>query len=214
MTSADSSLTPQLAEWLISLFVSVEEAESILGDLQEEFLQIRSKAGARAARRWYSRQMRRTVAHLFLSGLRTSPLTWAAVIGGLFLLRFTHSAPDWLLSQLTDKYLTYWSNHFAAYLWLLKVMWIEYLATSLFTGCMVALLAKGREVVATSTLGLILGGMALVSVTVVAATGHFVSFWGLIMTFIDGVALVFGGVIVRRHRSAAAIRLSITENCD
>jgi hypothetical protein len=201
----DSVPTARLAEWLVNLFAPMDEAESIVGDLQEEFLQVRSTAGVRAARRWYSRQMRKTVSHLFLSGLRTSPLTWAAVIGGLLLLRLTHSAPDWLLSGLTDKYLTYWSNHFAAYLWLLRVMWPAYLAASLFTGCMVALVAKGREMVATLTLGLILCAMAVVaSVSAATATGHFLSFWSFATAFSDPVAIILGGIIVWRHRSAVA----------
>jgi hypothetical protein len=208
MSMRDSLPTARLAEWLVNLFAPFDEAESILGDLQEEFSQIRSSAGVGSARRWYSRQMRKTVAHLFFSSLRTSPSTWAAVIGGLLLLRLTHSAPDWLLSELTDKYLTYWSNHFAAYLWLLRVIWIAYLAASLFTGCMVAILARGREMVATSTLGLILFAMAVVaSLSIATATGHFLSFWGLATAFGDPVAIILGGIIVRQHRSAAAIRL-------
>jgi hypothetical protein len=208
MKTRDSIPTARLAEWLLNLFAPLDEAESILGDLQEEFVQVRSNAGVKPARRWYRRQMRKTVAHLFLSGLRTSPLTWATVIGGLLLLRLTHSAPDWLLSELTDKYLAYWSRHFAAYLWLLRVIWPAYLAASLFTGCMVALFAKGREMVATSTLGLILCVMMVVaSVYLATSTGHFFSFWSLATAFSDPVAIILGGIIVRQHRFAAVTRL-------
>jgi hypothetical protein len=208
MTVHDSIPTPWLTEWLVNLFAPCDEADSILGDLQEEFSQIRSSAGVGAARRWYSRQTRRTVAHLFFSSLRTSPLTWAAVIGGLLLLRLTHSAPDWLLSQLTDRYLAYWSNHFAAYVWLLRAMWIEYLAASLFTGCMVALVAKGREMVATSTLGLILCMMVVVaSVSLATSTRNLLSFWSVTTGLSDPVAIILGGIIVRQHRFAAVTRL-------
>jgi hypothetical protein len=208
MTNHDSVPTPRLAQWMINLFALRDEAESILGDLQEEFLQVRSSAGLKAARHWYRRQMRKTIAHLFLSGLRTSPLTWAAVIGGLLLLRLAHSAPDWLLSELTDKYLFYWSNHFAAYRWLLRVMWPAYLAASLFTGCMVALLAKGREMVATSTLSLILCAMVFVaSVSQATSTGNFLSLWSVATGLSDPVAIILGGIIVRQHRFATAIRL-------
>jgi hypothetical protein len=217
MTIRDSVPTSRLSEWLVNLFSPPDEAESILGDLQEEFLQIRSCAGIEIARRWYSRQIRKTIVHLFFSGLRTSPLTWAAVVGGLLLLRLTHTAPDWLLSELTDKYLTYWSNHFAAYLWLLRAMWIEYLTTSLFTGCVIALFAKGREIVAVSTVGLILCALAVIgSVSMAAVTGHFLSFWSVITALSDPAAIILGGVIVRRHRSAAVARLRAIENsgCD
>jgi hypothetical protein len=207
MTIRDSVPTPRLAGWLVQLFAPCDQAESILGDLHEEFLQVRSNAGAKAARRWYSKQMRRTVAHLFFVGLRTSVLTWAAVVGGLLLLRLTHSAPDWVLSEVTDKYLAYWSNHFAAYLWLLRVMWPAHLAASVFTGCMVAVVAKEREMVATLTLGLILCAMALVaSLSIATVTGHFLSFWSLATAFSDPVAISLGGIIVRQHRFAAVTR--------
>ena len=53
----------------------------------------------------------------------------------------------------------YWSNHFQAYLWVLKGLPIEYLMGSMFVGCLVALAAKGREMVATMTLSLILCAM-------------------------------------------------------
>jgi hypothetical protein len=52
---------PRLAAWLVNLFASVEDAESILGDLHEEFSDIVSKSGVVPARRWYWRQSVKTI---------------------------------------------------------------------------------------------------------------------------------------------------------
>lgn len=46
MTRADLHLRPaRLAAWLVELFASAEQAESILGDLHEEFSDVASKSG-------------------------------------------------------------------------------------------------------------------------------------------------------------------------
>jgi hypothetical protein len=101
----------------------------------------------------------------------------------------------------------YWSNHFHAYLWVLKGLWIEYLMGSLFTGCVIALVAKRREMAATMTLAIILSAMAVVG-TVWAATitGDASYLWNLSRQFADPFAIVVGGVIVRSRRSAAITR--------
>lgn len=48
---------PRLGTWLVELFASAEQAESILGDFHEEFSDVVSKSGVLAARRWYWRQI-------------------------------------------------------------------------------------------------------------------------------------------------------------
>src|SRR5215510_5219875 len=78
---------PRLAAWLVSLFGSSEQAESILGDLSEEFLDIVSKSGIAFARRWYWRQSLKTIAHLAGSSFRTAPWLLAGVVLLGFLLR-------------------------------------------------------------------------------------------------------------------------------
>ena len=78
---------PRFAVWLLTLFALDEEAESILGDLLEEFSLLASKSGIPFARRWYWRQTLKTIFQLAVLGFRTAPwLTTAAVVGG-FLLR-------------------------------------------------------------------------------------------------------------------------------
>jgi len=99
---------PRLASWLINLFTPVEDPESILGDLLEEFSELASKLGVAFARRWYWRQTIRTIAHLAGSGFRAAPWsTTAAVVGGFLLGKFVAGLPDKLLSSVTDRYLVY-----------------------------------------------------------------------------------------------------------
>lgn len=201
----NSKKPPFLAAWTVSLFAPPAQAESILGDLHEEFSQVGSRSGRKVARRWYWRQSWRTIAHLAGRGLRGAPWsTAAAVIVGFLLLRFAHGLPGKILTVVTDKYLIYWSNHFQAYLWVLKALPIEYLMGSALVGCLVALAAKGREMVATMTLGLILFAMAVVgALWAVSVTGDPSYLWNLTWQLNDPIAIVMGGMIVRMRRTAA-----------
>src|ERR1700678_1714173 len=135
---------PRFAVWLLTLFALDDQAESILGDLLEEFSLLASKSGVPFARSWYRRQAAKTIAHLFGAAFLDAPWsTTAAVAGGFLVHRFVSGLPDKLLSAVTDKYLFYWSAHFQAYLWMLKGLLIAHLILWIFVGCMVALVAKG-----------------------------------------------------------------------
>src|SRR5262249_16832515 len=59
------------------------KAETILGDLSEEFSSIAVQRGAALARRWYWRQGTKTAAHLLLAQAREAPwiLLAIAVVG-------------------------------------------------------------------------------------------------------------------------------------
>ena len=193
---------PRLATWLVNLFASTEE-ESILGDLLEEYSDLASKSGVAFARRWYWRQTMKTIAHLADTGVRVAPWsTAAAVVGGFLLHRFVSGLPDKVLSAVTDRYLMYWSTHFKAYIWMLNGMLIEHLVLSMFVGCVVALAAKRREMIATMTLALVpcaLMGGALIWV----ATHRPLDVAWMLWLFADPFAIVVGGAIVRTRRSAA-----------
>jgi hypothetical protein len=193
---------PRLATWLVNLFASTEE-ESILGDLLEEYSDLASKSGVPFARRWYWRQTMKTIAHLADKGFRVAPWsTAAAVVGGFLLHRFVSGLPDKVLSAVTDRYLMYWSTHFKAYIWMLNGMLIEHLVLSMFVGCVVALAAKRREMIATMTLALVpcaLMGGALIWV----ATHRPLDVAWMLWLFADPFAIVVGGAIVRTRRSAA-----------
>ena len=201
---------PRLATWLVSLF-TVPEEESIIGDLFEEFFQLASKSGVAIARKWYWRQTLKTTVHLFGTAFRVAPwMTAAAVVGGLFLGRFVHGLPDKVLSAITDRYLLYWSNHFKAYMfWATDGMLIAHLIGSMWVGCMVALAAKGREMVATMTLALVFCGMISSAMIWPAMHLPIVVSW-MLWAFADPFALVVGGLIVRTRRSTARPRPSAT----
>jgi hypothetical protein len=196
---------PWLATWLVNLFTLPDE-ESIVGDLLEEFCQLASKSGLAFARRWYWRHSLKTIAHLFGTAFRFSPWsTTAAVVGGLLLGRFVNGLPDKVLSAVTDRYLIYWSTHFQAYMWVLNGMKITHLIASMFVGCMVALAAKGREMVATMTLSLVLGAIAVPAYFVLVAE-HWpmdLALSWMLFQCSGPFAIVMGGIIVRTRRSAA-----------
>lgn len=140
---------PRIAVWLVDIFTPIEDTESILGDLFEEFSHLASDSGVAAARSWYWRQTVKTIAHLFGAGFRAAPWsTTATVVGGFLLLRFVMGLNDKLLMVVTDRYLAFWSGHFNAYIWLLNAMLIPHLIALMFVGCVVALAAKGKELVA------------------------------------------------------------------
>jgi hypothetical protein len=194
---------PRIASWLLNLFTPPDEEESILGDLLEEFSLLASKSGVAFARSWYWRQAVKTIAHLFGTAFRVAPWsTTAAVVGGFLLYRFVSGLPDKLLSAVTDKYLFYWSTHFQAYIWVLKGMLIAHLILWMFVGCMVALVAKGREMVATMTLVLVQCALIGTAWVWVAMHGPMGVAW-MLWSCAGPCAIVLGGAIVRMVRSAA-----------
>ena len=204
MTSvSDFVQPPRLSSWLLNLFTPPDEEETIVGDLLEEFSLLASKSGVAFARSWYRRQVMKTLVHLFGTAFRVAPWsTTVAVLGGLLLYRFASGLPDKLLSAVTDKYLFYWSAHFQAYLWVLKGMLPAYLILRMFVGCMVALVAKGKEMVATMTLALVPFALIGAASVWVATHGVMGVAW-MLWSCADPCAVVLGGAIVRMFRSAA-----------
>jgi hypothetical protein len=203
---------PRIASWLLNLFTPPDEHESILGDLLEESAHLAATSGVASARRWYWRQIVKTIAHLVIAAFRGAPWsTTAVVVGGFLLHRFVSGLPDKALSVVTDKYLIYWSNHFEAYkFWATDGMLIAQFIASLFVGCMVALVAKGREMVATMTLGFIYCAMVGFACVAWAAT-HWPTSAGIqwiLWSCASPFAIVVGGAIVRLTRSAVTTRPS------
>ncbi len=212
MSRASSIQPPRIAVWLVGLFTPDHEAESIPGDLLEEFSNLASNSGVPFARRWYWRQSLKTIAHLFGTGFRVAPWsTGAAVAGGYLLGSFVHGLPDKVLSAVTDSYLGYWSNHFKAYMfWATDGMWAAHLILSVFVGCMVALVAKGREMVATMTLAIVLYTMVGVAYFASVAK-HWpmdLALSWMLFQCSGPFASIVGAVIVRTSRSAARARPS------
>jgi hypothetical protein len=197
---------PPIAVWLLNQFTPAEETESILGDLLEEFSHLASKSGVGVARSWYWRQTVKTIVHLAVTGFRVAPWsTTAAILGGWLLLRVVSGLPDQVLSAVTNRYLAYWSTHLKIYMfWATDGMLIGHLIGSMLVGCLVAMAAKGREMVATTTLGLIQGALIGAALLWVAGHGPMDIGW-MLWSCARPFAIVVGGAVVRRRRSAATI---------
>ena len=142
---------PRLAVWLLTLFALDDKAESILGDLLEEFSLLASRSGVPFARRWYWRQTLKTVFQLAVLGFRTAPwLTTAAVVGGFFLRGLVARLVEPTIFAVIEKYQIP-EHHFSTYMFLATTgIDIGHLITFLFVGFMVAFVARGREMVATT----------------------------------------------------------------
>jgi len=202
---------PRMATWLVNLFTPAEEGESILGDLLEEFSYLASKSGVAFARRWYWRQAVKTIAYLAGTGFRVAPWsTTAVVVGGFLLLRFVSGLPERAIFAVLERYQVF-DHHFDAYVFLATHgIATGHVIASMFVGCVVALAAKGREMVATMMLSLVLGALCGVAILASVAWGRPLFVGSLPWQFADWVAIVVGGAIIRMRRSAATTRPSIT----
>ena len=97
------SRPPRLVAWLVELFASSNQSESMLGDLHEEFLNVSSGSGVVAARLWYWRQGVKTIAHLAGAALRDAPwLIISTTVGGFLLFGFGLSLPGKLIDAVLE----------------------------------------------------------------------------------------------------------------
>lgn len=202
---------PRIADWLLNLFALAEEAESILGDLLEEFSLLASKSGVAFAQRWYWRQTIKTVPQLAGIGFRTAPwLIGASVAGGLLLRKLVAPLVGLPASALLDRYQAFFEHHLSAYLFFASTgLDIEHLISFVLIGVLVAFVTRQRELVATMALGLVYGAMAVVGfLCAVTKTENDALLWRLTWIFADAFAIVIAGAIVRMHRLAATSRPS------
>jgi hypothetical protein len=204
---------PRMAAWLVDLFTPTGQTESIPGDLLEEFSELASKSCAASARRWYWRQSVKTVAHLIATGFVVTPWLIAGTVVGGWLL-------GWAAYWVTEKavvavhYRYQVCAHIGAYdFWLLYGVLIERLIEPFVIGCIVAVAAKGREMIVTMTLGFLIAGWSGL------VLGHYRQYWSepnfslaplLLTTFVSPVMIVLGGGIVREIRPAMSRRSSAT----
>lgn len=145
---------PWLAAWLVELFASPEQTESILGDLHEEFSDVASKSGLVSARHWYWRQGVRTIFCLAGAAFRGAPwLIAGAVLFGFVLRTLGFSLPERIVVAILRAQRPYSNLHYNFYVWL--VTWgipIVRFVEMILIGCVVAAIAKGREVLTTMVL--------------------------------------------------------------
>jgi hypothetical protein len=205
---------PRIAVWLVTLFTPAEQAESIIGDLLEEFSHLASKSGVAFARSWYWRQTVKTIAHLVGTAFRVAPWsTAAAVLGGFLLIGFASRLSEHAMRAFLDTHRVY-EFHPEAYLfWIKFPLLTGRVILCTFAGAFVAFAAKGREITAAATLALFQIALLVTAVFAVVASGHYWFHWFLDMlpwNCAFSVATLVGGAIVRTRRSAATTRPSAT----
>lgn len=156
--------------------------------------------------------------HLFGTGFRIAPRPiFGVVLGGYLLLAFGASR-SWVedaivgVIQFHRHHVTpYYSNLQTYVFWLNTSILIRHLLMSLLIGCFVAAVAKGREIVATMTLGFIWMAM-VVKAILVLVTRHWPAHAFLLPFLVDQFGssslIVMGGIIVRESRSAMSRRAS------
>lgn len=207
---------PRLAAWLVTLFTPAGRAESIVGDLLEEFSQLVSKSGSVFARRWYWQQAWKTIVYLMWVGFRSAPWTIIGIAVGGFLLRWfvsrwSHPAFEGAIETVLERYQVYERSPDAYIFWLTHIFLVERLVVHTLTGVIVAIVAKGREMTATIALGL-LGDILAVQATwmTVARTGDHGVLATLPWSLAFSIAVVVGGAIVRMLRLSTTNPASAT----
>jgi hypothetical protein len=199
---------PAIAVRLISVLARAEDAESIQGDLLEEFSLLVSRLGAPSARRWYWRQTLKTIPRLVGAGFRAAPwMAGAAVIGGFLLRRLVAPWVEPAVFAVLDRYQVF-DHHISVYRFIASTgIDIGHLITFLLIGFLVALVAKQSEIAATAVLALIWAALAVVgSIYGATRTGDYALLWRLTWYLGDSFAIVLAGAIVRMHRLAARSR--------
>jgi hypothetical protein len=152
---------PRLTSWLLDLFVPADQADSIPGDLLEEFTTKAAQAGVRAARRWYRGQAVNTIAHLLSLQYRASPwATIGAVLVGLVIL------PD--SAQIVHLTAGVFLEHFRIYpyvpariVWVIYAVGLECVVCPLLAGWLAAAISKGREMAVALTLSALRGSAVI-----------------------------------------------------
>jgi len=185
---------------LIRLFALTDKAESILGDLLEEFSLLASKSGAPTARNWYWRQTIKTVPRLAGFAFRTAPgMIVTAMVGGL-VLRFIAGRLMYVTFALLHRYGVFFAQHHVTVYALYN---FELLFRFLLIGFIVALVAREREMVATAAVALTFAVSVVVGSTYAAIRyGIDPIFWRLTSYLVDLSVIVVMGAIVRTHRLA------------
>jgi len=203
---------PQLAVWLVELFVPDEQVQSVLGDLFEEFCDVASKSGLAHARRWYWRQTLPTILHLLGNGLRTAPWFMAGVVaGGIVLVELGRLFTGWFVHEgflFLDLHVFPYSHPHSRFEIFLVVLlansWTQLcrLTVSMLIGCIVALMSKGKEMSATLALSVVCSIPALTRFLLFSHGNHeALRHWLVWPYFFGGLfALVAGNAIIKSHR--------------
>jgi hypothetical protein len=132
-------------------------------------------------------------------------LTTTAIVGGFLLRKLVGPLVGPAMFAVLEWCKVY-ERHFTTYLFFASTgIDIAHLLTFLVIGFVAALAAKGREMIATITLGFLFASMAIVAIVyVVCSTGDSSILWRFPWYASDSFAIVIAGAIVKTHRLGAA----------
>ena len=209
---------PRIAVWLVGLFI-LEEQTGKQEQIPDKFSDIALRYGSGRARRWYWSQSVKTIVGLVGRGFRTAPwLIIGAAFGGALLLRFAtgnlQRATMEFISLLNHHATPYYdSKHVANHIfWMYYTVFVGSLLLSLIIGCLVAGVAKRREMIATMSLSFISLVVTVTEFWVLVAIRAPVNpvFFPRLLIHQIGASLlmIISGIVVREIRSAAGQSLS------
>ncbi len=187
---------PAGAVWLIDLFIPEIQNESVKGDLLEEFSDLAVRFGQSSARRWYWRHSTKTIANLMF---RTPWVVALVVLSGLFLVL---NVADLVMADkiMEDTAQLATSLGRSMFSWFLLGSMVISLVTPSWV---LAMIAKGKEVVATTLLALM---FVLSAIAAQLGVGVFhlhprMPFPDPIFLALSASLIVFAGIVVRQIRS-------------
>jgi hypothetical protein len=67
---------PPLGEFALYMLLSKEDREYLIGDLEEEFIEVQAKFGSKKASVWYYKQVMTSIWPLMRKGIRVGLLAW------------------------------------------------------------------------------------------------------------------------------------------
>ncbi|MFL6416210.1 MAG: permease prefix domain 2-containing transporter [Bryobacteraceae bacterium] len=201
---------PRLAQWATALFLPGDLAESVLGDLQEEFSDFTVKSGPGFARDWYRRQALKIILHALVDAFRGAPpLMLISVIGGLWAVGF---GTRWSLHAtriILDAHRVYEFDPGAYLFWLKFPAEIGRVILCSGIGAVVALVAKRREMPAAITLAFAQMSMFSAGAIVLIVHGRHWVDWFVVMApwnLLSCIATVVGAAVVQTVRRSDAIK--------
>ena len=198
---------PRLAVWLLTLFALDDEAESILGDLLEEFTLLASSSGILSPQMVLVIDIKNRLRRLRTTASVRPRSTMVAVLGGFSIRGAVAGRVEPAILSALERYQVY-QHHLRMYTFFASTgIDIGDFITFPFVGFVVAFVAKGREMVATMSLGLFWGALTVASFpAVVMQSGYGTALSRVMVYFADSLAIVIAGMIVRTHRLRAAGR--------
>jgi len=196
------------------LFTPEDRAESLIGDLVEEFSSLAVTSDLSAARRWYWRQTFKTIACCFGDAFRVAPLSMLfAVSGGFWLIGFATRSSAHLMRTFLDAHQLYQSEPSVYLFWLKFPLETGRVILCAVVGALVALIAHKKEMAAVVTLALIQGMLFFVSTVALIVNHREWLHWFLFMLpwiTACSTATIIGGAVVRKCRASGNLDRSVT----